>query len=186
MKRTKTTKLTAFVAVLALFTLGSCDGFAPTVKVPFTSEAEFDLASATVKTVADDNEVLLTTWTFDQDVNTLISDYGGDPEKIKESNVITVTLTYVGELEVDLTQIVTSLKLMIDKNPAELEELVAQSTEVGTNSISFEVIKGDIFDYTLGDNGFTFLVYGVVDQTNMPQVVDVNITVSAELVVELL
>lgn len=182
----KITKLTAFVAVIALFALGSCDGFAPTIKVPFESEAEFNLTPSTAKSTVDTDLELLHTWGFDQDLNALIEEYGGNAEKIKESNIKTVTLTLLGENNVDLSQIFASLKLMVDKNPAELEELVAQSTTITANSVSFELVKGDILNYTSGANGFTFLLYGDVNWNNLLQTINLKITVTSELVVELL
>ncbi len=182
----KITKLTAFVAVIALFALGSCDGFAPTIKVPFESEAEFNLTPPTAKSTVDNDLHLLHTWGFTQDLNALIEEYGGNAEKIKESNIKTVTLTLLGEDNVDLSQIFASLMLKVDKNPAELEELVAQSTSITANSVSFELVKGDILNYTSGANGFTFLLYGDVNWDNLIQTINLKITVKSELVVELL
>ena len=185
MKRTKISNLTAFVAVFALFALGSCDGFAPTVKVPFTSEAEFNLPSNLSKAAADDYD-LLYTWSFNQDINQLIGKSGGNPEKIKESNIKTVTLTYTGDSQIDLTQMITSLRLMVKKFDSS-EELVAQSIKIEANSISFELVKGDILNYTMGEEGFTFLLYGKVNRANIPSLgVDLKIVVESELVVELL
>lgn len=170
------------VGVFAMFAISSCEGFAPTVKVPVTSEAEFDLTpSKDASSLA-----LLRQWDFNQDINALVEEYGGDPEKIKESNVKSVTITLLGDNEIDLSSIFNSIQLKIDQIPAAQEELVAETAEITANSITFNIVKGDIFNYTLGEEGFSFLLYGDVNWNNVMQVIDFKVTVESELVVEIL
>ena len=170
------------VGVFAMFAISSCEGFAPTVKVPVTSEAEFDLTP-----LKDASSLaLLHQWDFNQDINALVEEYGGDPEKIKESNVKSVTITLLGDNEIDLSSIFNSIQLKIDQIPAAQEELVAETAEITANSITFNIVKGDIFNYTLGEEGFSFLLYGDVNWNNVMQVIDFKVTVESELVVEIL
>jgi hypothetical protein len=186
MKRIKSS-IFAVITVLAIFAMGSCEGFAPTIKVPFKSEAEFNLTPITGKSVAEESLELLHEWSFNQDLNQLIQEYGGNPEKIKESNIKSVTLTLVGESDIDLTTVFTALKLYVDKIPAELEELVAQSSDITATSVTFELVKGNIFDYTSGSEGFTFFLYGDVTNDNIPTTgIELKVTVESELVVEIL
>ena len=165
-----------------MFAISSCEGFAPTVKVPVTSEAEFDLTP-----LKDASSLaLLHQWDFNKDINALVEEYGGDPEKIKESNVKSVTITLLGDNEIDLSSIFNSIQLKIDQIPAAQEELVAETAEITANSITFNIVKGDIFNYTLGEEGFSFLLYGDVNWNNVMQVIDFKVTVESELVVEIL
>lgn len=184
--KTTTSKLFLMLGIFAMVAMTSCEGFAPTIKVPFKSEAEFDLTPAQKLANADKSSVLLHEWSFNQDLNALIEEYGGNAEKIKESNIKTVTLTLISKEEIDLSSIFNSLQLKIDNIPSVQEELVAESDEITANSITFNLVKGDIFNYTSGDEGFKFLLYGDVDWANVSQVLDLKVTVESELVVELL
>jgi hypothetical protein len=185
--KTTSSKLFIMLGIFAMFAMTSCEGFAPTIKVPFESKTEFNLAPQTAKIAnADKATVLLHEWSFNQDLNTLIEEYGGNAEKIKESNIKTVTLTLKSKDGIDLSSIFNTLQLKVDNIPAVEEELVAESDAITENSITFNLVKGDIFNYTSGENGFKFLLYGDVNWDYVVTVMDFEILVESELVVELL
>jgi len=170
-----------------MFIFGSCENFSPTVNVPLTSKAEFPLEPATGKNTRSETSILLTSWDFNQSIETIIIEYGGDPEQIKESNIVSVTLTFAeGEQGVDLSSIFNSLQLKMDKIPATEEELVAESAVIGANSISFDLVKTNIFDYTSSDNDFTFLLYGDVNYDKLFSAINLIVTVESKIVVSAL
>ena len=183
---TTTKKLIGLAAFFAMFAFGSCEGLSPTVNVPFTSESEFELLPAAGKTTKSTAAVLLNSWDFNQSLETIIAEYGGDPEQIKESNIKSVTVTFAEDQDIDLSSIFTSLQLKVDKNPAVEEELVAEAVEIGATSITFNLVKTDIFDYTSSESGFTFLLYGDVNYANFGSIIKLKAIVESQLVVSIL
>lgn len=184
MKTTK--KIVGIAAVFAMFIFGSCEKLSPII-VPFTSKSEFLLVPATGKNTRSETSKLIHSWDFNQSIETIITEYGGDPEQIKESNIVSVTLTFAeGEQDIELSSIFNSLQLKMDKIPSTEEELVAESAVVGANSISFELVKKDIFDYTSSNSGFTFLLYGDVNYENFFSAINLIVTVESQLAVSVL
>ncbi len=170
--------------VILAFT--ACDEFAPTMKVPFDSESEFALSPEEAATKSTDGHPLLHEWVYSKNINSLIKEKGGNPEKIKEGNIKEVTLTLINENEADLSSIISYVELKVDKNPSVEKVIVARSLEINQNSITFELIMDDILDYVTGAEGLTFSLYGDVDNGALEEPLDVKIIVLSEMVVEIL
>jgi hypothetical protein len=182
------TRITRAIALMTfvVFAFTACDEFAPTLKVPFDSESEFALSPEEAATKSTDGHPLLHEWVYAGNINSLITEKGGDPEKIKEGNIKEVTLTLVDDNEADLSSIISYLELKIDKNPSVEEVVVARSLEINQNSITFELIKDDILEYVTGADGLKFTLYGDVDNGALEEPLDVKISVLSEMVVEIL
>ncbi|TVR71973.1 MAG: hypothetical protein EA408_07840 [Marinilabiliales bacterium] len=164
----------------------ACDEFAPTIKVPFESDSEFSITSEEPALKSGESYPLLHEWVYTESISSLITEKGGNPEKIRESNITGVTFTLVNTDAGNLADVISHLELKIDEHPPVSQTLVARSSEISANSISFEIILDDILDYVVNDGGMTFSLYGVADKEAIEEDLEVKISVSSEMVVQLL
>jgi hypothetical protein len=195
----KTTKLLvkglALVSILGVFILGSCDGFAPTIKVPFNSESDFSLAGSSGKSLAVGEELIEEMSKSGEEINALITEFAPDADlqKIKDGYVKNVTLKLKDVPEnqnIDLTTFVTSFRLTVsnyNSTSKTEEQLVATTKEVKAREITFELGEVGILDFVTSGNGITFKLYGEYNKANVPQIgIPMNLEAAAELVVALL
>ncbi len=186
--KTKILKITGPAAIMAIMMLSftACDEFAPTIKVPFESDSEFSITAEEATLKSGESYPLLHEWVYTESLSALISDKGGNPEKIRESNITGVTFTLVNADAGNLADIISHLELKIDEHPPVSKTLVARSLEISSNSISFEIILDDILDYVVNDSGMIFSLYGNANKEALEEDLEVKISVSSEMVVQLL
>jgi hypothetical protein len=196
MKTTKLlTKGLALISVFGVLILGACDGFAPTIKVPFNSESDFSLTgTSSGKSLAIGEELIIEFSQTGDEIRGIITEFASDADldKIKDGYVKNVTLVLKDVPEnqgIDLTEFVTSFRLTVSEynSTSKTEQLVATTKEVKAREITFELGEVGIIDFVLSGNGITFKLYGEYDKTKVPQIgLPMNIEVAAELVVALL
>jgi hypothetical protein len=194
MKTTKLlTKGLALISVFGVLILGACDGFAPTIKVPFNSESDFSLTgTSSGKSLAVGEELIDEFYLSGQLITEKIQEYDADVNQIKDGYVKNVTLVLKDVPEnqgIDLTKFITSFRLTVSEynSTSKTERDVATTKEVKANEITFVLGDVDILEFVLSGKDVAFKLYGEYDKTKVPQIgVPMTIEVVSELVVALL